>query len=79
MKKVQKLLKHLRKRLVAAAGQMLDHYTIFSPLKQHSEEVWQASLFFILSTWEYVESKIQSVITDLGVISSSFTRKLSEA
>lgn len=64
---VQNLLKHLRKHLVVAAGQLPDHYTIFSSLKQYSEELWQASLFFIFSPQEYMENKIQSVITDLGV------------
>lgn len=39
MKKVQKLLKHLRKNSVVAAGQLLDNYNIFSPLKQNCEEL----------------------------------------
>lgn len=34
----EKLLEHLRKHLGAAAGQLLDNYTMFSPLKQNSEE-----------------------------------------
>lgn len=34
----EKLLEHLRKHLGVAAGQLLDNYTMFSPLKQNSEE-----------------------------------------